>query len=121
MSKDGERRIDLQSELGMTRRDLLRRGAIVGGTLLWVAPAIQSLPGVANAQTQRESPITCGCCACSEPIIGNLPCATDHASFAECEAICASVGATVVDHCTSSDPSGVCSCIGGTTCQCTPV
>ena len=49
-----EKRIDLNSELGMSRRDLIRRGAIVGGTLLWVAPAIQSMAPKAFAQTARR-------------------------------------------------------------------
>ena len=50
-----EKRIDLDSELGMSRRDLIRRGAIVGGTLLWVAPAIQSMAPKAFAQTNGEA------------------------------------------------------------------
>jgi hypothetical protein len=28
---------------GMNRRDLLRRGAVIGGTLAWSAPAIQAI------------------------------------------------------------------------------
>jgi hypothetical protein len=55
-----EKRVDLNSELGMSRRDLLRRSAIVGGTLLWVAPAIQSLSPKAFA----ASPGGAGCAAC---------------------------------------------------------
>jgi len=56
-----QKRIDLNSELGMTRRDLIRRGAIVGGTLLWVAPAIQSMTPKAFAQA---APGTARCAAC---------------------------------------------------------
>ncbi len=50
----------------MTRRDMLRRGAIVGGTLLWVAPAIQSMAPKALAQARRQgpSPGTCAACYC---------------------------------------------------------
>ena len=48
-----EKRVDLNSELGMSRRDLLRRGAIVGGTLLWVAPAIQSVGAKAPPRRGR--------------------------------------------------------------------
>ena len=56
-----EKRIDLNSELGMSRRDLLRRGAIVGGTLLWVAPAIQTMAPKAFAQEVSPGG---GCAAC---------------------------------------------------------
>jgi hypothetical protein len=59
-----EKRIDLNSELGMTRRDLIRRGAIVGGTLLWVAPAIQSLAPKAFAQEAGPGSERCAVCYC---------------------------------------------------------
>ncbi|HEX6231116.1 MAG TPA: hypothetical protein VF029_05345, partial [Actinomycetota bacterium] len=41
----------VDGELGISRRDLLRRGAVVGGTVLWVTPVIQSLSRPALAQT----------------------------------------------------------------------
>jgi hypothetical protein len=53
-------RLSLNDESGMTRRDLMKRGAVVGGTLLWVAPAIQSYGSKAFAQ-DNGSP---GCDAC---------------------------------------------------------
>lgn len=52
----------LQRELGISRRELMRRGAIVGGTLLWAAPLVQTLGPAARAQVQRPS--LCGCCYC---------------------------------------------------------
>jgi hypothetical protein len=57
------KRIDLNSEFGLTRRDLIRRGAIVAGTLVWVAPAIQSLAPKALAQV-AGGPSAGGCAAC---------------------------------------------------------
>jgi hypothetical protein len=58
-------RLNLHDESGMTRRDLMRRGAIVGGTLLWVAPAIQSIGSKAYAQVgQGPSPGNCAACYC---------------------------------------------------------
>ena len=36
---------------GFSRRDMLRKTAIVGGALVWTAPAVQSLAGPAFAQT----------------------------------------------------------------------
>lgn len=59
-----EKRLDLNSELGMSRRDLLRRSAIVGGTLLWVAPAIESIAPKAFAQTLAPSSPGCAACYC---------------------------------------------------------
>jgi hypothetical protein len=50
----------------LSRRDLIRRGAIVGGSLIWVAPAIQSLTPAANAQTVG-SPMF-GCCECRSAV-----------------------------------------------------
>jgi hypothetical protein len=54
-------RLNLHDESGMTRRDLMRRGAVVGGTLLWVAPAIQSIG--AKAYAQGLSPLCDACIA----------------------------------------------------------
>jgi hypothetical protein len=53
----------LDRELGVNRRDLIRRGAVVGGTLLWATPVVQSIGSKAMAQTRR-SPGQCGCCYC---------------------------------------------------------
>lgn len=36
-------------QTGMNRRDLLRRGAILGGALAWTVPAVQTLSGAAFA------------------------------------------------------------------------
>ena len=59
----------------LSRRDLIRRGAIVGGSLLWVAPAIQSLTPAANAQTVGSP--TFGCCECrSVGIAGSENCSS---------------------------------------------
>lgn len=40
-----------ESRQGITRRDALRRGAVVGGALVWTAPVVQSLAHPAFAQT----------------------------------------------------------------------
>ena len=69
-----EPRLNLHDETGMTRRDLLRRGTVVGGTLLWVAPAIQSIGAKAYAQT-RTSAL---CTACISATINSV---TTHATF----------------------------------------
>ena len=55
-----DRKIDTR-ESGISRRELLRRGAIVGGTMVWAVPVLQSLTPPAYAQ---GSPRPCGCCYC---------------------------------------------------------
>ena len=86
-----EKRIDLNSELGMTRRDLIRRGAIVGGTLLWVAPAIQSMAPKAFAQEAAPGSVLCR--ACRTDIVdpdgpGSQPPTTVHTEFGATTACC---------------------------------
>lgn len=46
----------------INRRDLVKRGAVVGGTLLWAAPVIQSIGPAASAH--QLSPPTFTCCEC---------------------------------------------------------
>ena len=48
---------------GISRRELVKRGAIVGGTLLWAAPVIQSVSVPAFA----ASPTAHTCCSCINP------------------------------------------------------
>ena len=46
---------------GSTRRELLKRGAVAGGTLLWATPVIQSLDlraAAAQAGTEQPTPTT---------------------------------------------------------------
>lgn len=57
MEDDGR---GLPQEHGVTRRDAIRRGAIVGGTVLWATPIVQSLTPAAHAQAATR----CGCCYC---------------------------------------------------------
>jgi hypothetical protein len=40
---------------GLTRREIIKRGAIVGGTVMWVTPAVQVI-GMRPAQAQEVSP-----------------------------------------------------------------
>lgn len=71
-------RLSLHDESGMTRRDLMRRGAVVGGTLLWVAPAIQSIGSKAYAQ-DHGSPL-CAACLSATINTGGGP-VTTHVTF----------------------------------------
>jgi hypothetical protein len=109
-----------RSELGMTRRDLLRRGAIVGGTLLWAAPIIQSIRTPAFAQTASA---TCfSCCCCVNPVTteqGSPRCQQDHFTFDACGVRCANFGGIAPSgYCAAttdangSSSTGVCTCVG---------
>jgi hypothetical protein len=53
----------LEARAGFSRRELLRRSAIVGGTLVWATPVIQSLAPAAYAQ-MGQSPGICAACYC---------------------------------------------------------
>lgn len=53
---------NLRRRIGMTRRDLLRRGAIVGGTLIWTVPVIKTL---SQADTKKGS-LRFFCCWCTK-------------------------------------------------------
>ena len=46
--KDAQEPVD--TNLGISRRTVLRRGAVVGGSLMWAAPAVQSISRTAFAQ-----------------------------------------------------------------------
>lgn len=79
-------RLNLHDESGMTRRDLMKRGAVVGGTLLWVAPAIQSFGSKAFAQ-ENGSPF---CDACVAVTGGGV---TTHVVFEPTQACCECIDA----------------------------
>lgn len=49
-----------QGQGGLDRRQLLRRGAIVGGTLVWAAPTVQAFAKPAFAQTGSPPPDSTG-------------------------------------------------------------
>lgn len=85
---DDGKKLDLQAELGVSRRDLIRRGAVVGGALLWVAPAIQSLTPPAYANTVSEQADTCCSCGKRKPV----KCAQDHLTEQVCIDFCGSFG-----------------------------
>src|SRR5256712_12374107 len=66
---------------GVTRRDLLKRGAIAGG-VFWAVPAIQT---IAAPSAQAASPPTGACCECKKavpPLF--LTCAVDDPTCNTC-------------------------------------
>ena len=44
---------------GISRRQLIKRGAVVGGAAIWVPPVVQSLTAPALAQVGSPPPVTC--------------------------------------------------------------
>lgn len=54
----------VDTNLGISRRTVLRRGAVVGGSLVWAAPAVQSISRTALAQT-NGTPVN-GACPCTD-------------------------------------------------------
>ena len=67
---------DLQENLGIDRRTLLKRSAVVGGTLVWAAPLVQTLakPAFAaprasgcnpNVKTCSDGTTGCHCYNCT--------------------------------------------------------
>ncbi|HWO70731.1 MAG TPA: hypothetical protein VNP94_08255, partial [Actinomycetota bacterium] len=51
----------LKRKLGISRRDLIRRGVVVGGTLLWTVPVITS---ISRAHIRAAHSPASGCCEC---------------------------------------------------------
>jgi hypothetical protein len=65
--------------LGISRRDLLKRGAALGGAVIWVSPVVQTL-GMGRAFAQTPSPVDQGGMEIS--YIGiNVVCADPNDSF----------------------------------------
>lgn len=91
---------ELENEsAGMDRRTLIKRGAVVGGTLVWATPVVQSLakpafaagsapctarvivvviPGVfcLDIGSTSLAPACCACLQSSPPAACTVPCAT---------------------------------------------
>ena len=53
---------DLEEAKRFSRRDMLRRAAVTGGALIWIAPAVQTLAPTAAAHS--VAPGTYTCCEC---------------------------------------------------------
>ena len=51
--------MDEKERSGISRRDLIKRGAVVGGVALWAPPVVQSLRVPAFGQTGSPPPVSC--------------------------------------------------------------
>lgn len=89
---------------GITRREVLRRGAILGGAVAWATPVVQVV-GMRPALAQAPSP-GCQTTTCSEVtdnqgnVIAILRCEPSDANAAACFCCCAGVTSFCPD-CTS--------------------
>jgi hypothetical protein len=96
MSDDQPKRAHVRNRVGISRRDLLRRGAVVGGTALWTVPVIAS---VTRAHVQPGSPAFV-CCRCHSPapqLPGGPPlppkqCTTTVDNPTACQQYCEGIG-----------------------------
>ena len=105
---------------GMDRREFLRRSAIVGGTVAWMTPVIQSLAPPAYAHS--VSPATNCCCQCIKTSDGShTKCSIlgEHiTSDAACNATCPT-GSVGTRHCgpnpfdCGGPPNKTCTSSGG--------
>jgi hypothetical protein len=81
-----EERSSLKIRIGMSRRDLLRRGAVVGGTLIWTIPVVKT---ISSAHEKATGSPTFVCCECTqakhESQIGTKQCGEGHEPV-ECHA-----------------------------------
>jgi hypothetical protein len=111
-----------QTTQRITRRDALKKGAAVGGAVLWLAPAIQTLPRPALADVVGSPVFTC--CECRSGTAGaerctgtgGRECTTTAAgtTLAQCQTYCAGKGKGYCFHAgpnpiTCSSPTSACS------------
>jgi hypothetical protein len=93
-----------ENNLGMSRRTLLKRGAVVGGTLVWAAPAVQTLGRSAFAASPACDSTTCTDVRKNGVIVGHLCCSPSPADM-NCPCVCA--GLAPPSACPEADPCSV--------------
>ncbi len=72
----------------ISRREMLRRGAVVGGTLLWATPVIQSISGTAFAGHGEGLGHYNSCCECTTNGPTGFQCGVDMFSKDACDDFC---------------------------------
>ena len=76
------------SEERISRRSLIKKGAIAGGAMMWATPVVQSLTMPAGAATPEHN-----CCSCNQDIIpGFVTCVSNGITQAECDNLCSTLG-----------------------------
>ena len=92
---------------GISRRDVLKRGAVIGGAL-WAAPTIQSLTNAASAHVGSPLPFHF-CCQCQNAQGQVLACEADGETVPaktpeECRQSCIGEGAAFYSFCHIHSP-----------------
>ena len=77
---------ELEGNLGISRRELIKRAAIVGGTLMWAAPVVETI--VAKAAYAGNSVAASNCCHCYCDGLNGQTCGVDHFSCQTCKDTC---------------------------------
>jgi hypothetical protein len=108
-------RPDVGPEGGITRRGLMKRGALLGGAVVWATPVIQSLTTSAHAQA---SPLCSACLsATTDPDgPGGNPPTSEHVTFTPTPQCCnciAGFGGGVVGVLVCAVLTGDCSGVTG--------
>lgn len=101
---------ETEAASGLTRRKLIKRGAIAGGTLMWVAPVVQSFTSPAFGQGAPLQSDLCRCVVCIDVIVNNIPfttCCTLTPNSCACLCCCANTGGPQCAAC--SVPNNPCS------------
>jgi hypothetical protein len=73
---------------GLSRRELIRKGATVGGHLLWVAPVVQTLAPKALAHELSGSFTCCQCTRTVGADVQTRALLDTASSVAHCQALC---------------------------------
>src|SRR3712207_1856650 len=69
---DEQREGQMRRRIGMSRRDLIRRGAVVGGTLIWTIPVVKTI-SQAHVQPGASPYFTCCQCKSATSAGGSFP------------------------------------------------
>ena len=85
---------EIDGDLGVSRRQLIKRGAVVGGTVLWAAPVVQSLTTPALGQTALYPPPCTNCATAAAFGLRALGLTFGQANGTGCQCL-ANVNATV--------------------------
>jgi hypothetical protein len=109
---------ELNPSPGMSRRQLIKRSAIVGGTVMWAAPMIQSLTSPAAAASAACPPCTGVCLGpIVIPFVGTFHITCDIAADS-CACLCCCAG--IAAGCATCSAPGTCPPPSVTLVNCSP-
>ena len=108
---------DFEANLGISRRTVIKRGAIVGGTLMWAAPAVRTISraGAQSVGTAPCNPVFCG-------LVGTtvFRCFPTNPSQSNCLCECDAGSPATDPNCPNNDPcQAEITCVKDPTCNIT--